>query len=88
MLQFLPINRKFILIKKASASTLKFLDVSGEDLSLTLASGEFTSDSFIDGRTSSSFAFTFVNSDSSKKVYVVIPVIFASSTEAYVVDLN
>ena len=88
MLQFLSTLRKFILIQSASSSTLKFLDVTGEDLSLTLISGEFTSDSFIDGRTSSSFAFTFTNSDSTKKVYVIIPVVFSSSTETYVIDLN
>ncbi len=58
------------------SSTLSFLDLNGNDLKLTLQDADYSANTVItsSGATVSAFIFKFVDSMTSKIVYVYVPV--------------
>jgi hypothetical protein len=58
------------------SSTLNFLDLNGNDLKLTLQDADYSTDAVITGSlaTVNAFIFKFVDSMTSKIVYVYVPV--------------
>ncbi len=73
------------------ASTMKFMDINGNDLQLTLTEALIATDSDLDFLglvVNQSIVFIFTTSGASHTVIAVIPVVFNSSPNGAVIDVN
>lgn len=73
------------------ASTMKFMDINGNDLQLTLTEALIAKDSDLDFLglvVNQSIVFIFTTSGASHTVIAVIPVVFNSSPNGAVIDVN